>query len=138
VLFLLIGQSFLSTLYPLSFLSPARQPSYLASTMDRLEALREFLREDPADPFTRFALASEHLKRGEVDEALAHFESLRNDHPDYVGTYYHLAGLYATIGRYADARATYRAGIDVASRLGDVHARAELQSALMAAEEANA
>ena len=98
--------------------------------MDRLAALQEFLRVDPADPFTRFALASEHLKRGDEDAALTFFEELRRDNPEYVGTYYHLGKLYAALGREADAVATYRAGISEAGRAGDVHARAELQSAL--------
>ncbi len=99
--------------------------------MDRLEALQEFLRVDPADPFTRFALASEHLKRGDEAAALAYFEELRRDSPDYVGTYYHLGKLYAALGRPADAADTYRAGIVEAGRASDVHARAELQAALM-------
>jgi tetratricopeptide (TPR) repeat protein len=103
--------------------------------MDRLAALQAFLREDPADPFTRFALASEHLKRGDADAALAYFEALRRDRPDYVGTYYHLGKLYAALGRTADAIAAYRAGVAEAARAGDVHARAELQSALMEAQD---
>ena len=105
--------------------------------MDRLAALQEFLRVDPADPFTRFALASEYLKRGDEASALAFFEELRRDSPDYVGTYYHLGKLYATLGRPAEAADAYRAGVAEAGRAGDVHARAELQSALMELEDAN-
>lgn len=102
--------------------------------MDRLAALQEFLRDDPADPFTRFALAREYLKLGDADEALAVFEALVRDRPDYVGTYYHLGKLYAEIGRRADAAATFRAGAAEATRTGDAHARAELQAALLEAE----
>ena len=102
--------------------------------MDRLAALLEFYRDDPDDPFTRFALAQEHRKRGADAEALAFFEGLTRDHPDYVGTYYHLGALYRALGRRADAAAAYRAGLDAAQRAGDAHARAELQAALLAAE----
>ena len=102
--------------------------------MDRLSALRAFLDEDPDDAFTRFALAQEHQKRGESVEALAYYEGLVRDQPDYVGTYYHLGALYARLGRDADALAAYRRGISAATRAGDLHARAELQSALLAAE----
>jgi predicted Zn-dependent protease len=102
--------------------------------MDRLATLQAFLDDDPADAFTRFALAQEHLKRGEPAEALAHFEGLVRDRPDYVGTYYHLGKLYAALGRRADAAATYRAGAAEATRAGDAHARAELQAALLEAE----
>jgi tetratricopeptide (TPR) repeat protein len=101
---------------------------------DRLAALQAFLLDDPADPFTRFALAQEHLKRGEPTEALAHFEGLARDRPDYVGTYYHLGKLYAALGRRADAVSAYRAGVAEAARAGDAHARAELQGALLEAE----
>ena len=90
--------------------------------MDRLSALLDFYREDPDDPFTRFALAQEYLKQGDEGKGLALFETLVQDHSDYVGTYYHLAGLYATRGQNEEAAATYRAGIEVATRVGDLHA----------------
>ncbi|MEM1115917.1 MAG: tetratricopeptide repeat protein [Bacteroidota bacterium] len=102
--------------------------------MDRLAALQEFLRDDPDDPFTRFALAQEHAKRGDDEAALGFYEALVRDRPDYVGTYYHLGGLYRTLGRDDDARATFRAGVAAATEAGDTHARAELQSALLEAE----
>jgi Tfp pilus assembly protein PilF len=102
--------------------------------MDRLDALLDFLRADPADAFTRFALAQEYLKRGQPEQALGFFEALVRDHPDYVGTYYHLGKLYETLGRPEAAADSYRSGIAAATRAGDSHARAELQGALLAAE----
>lgn len=102
--------------------------------MDRLAALLEFHRLDPDDPFTRFAIAQEHLKRGDSAQALAFFEGLVHDHPNYVGTYYHLGKLYVTLDRDDAATDAYRAGIDAATNNGDLHARAELQSALLEAE----
>lgn len=102
--------------------------------MDRLEALLQFYQEDPHDAFTRFALAQEYWKRGDLTQALHFFESLLADHPDYVGTYYHLARLYQVLGRQDDARRTYQQGIKVAQRLGERKALAELQDALMALE----
>ena len=102
--------------------------------MDRLAALLDFHRDDPEDPFTRFALAQEYLKRGDADRALAFFEGLVRDHPDYVGTYYHLGKLHRALGRRDAAAAVYRAGLDAARRAGDAHARAELSAALAEAE----
>lgn len=102
--------------------------------MDRIATLRQFLRDDPADPFTRFALAQEHAKQGETDDALAYYEGLVEDNPGYVGTYYHLGALYRSLGRDDDALAIYRAGIEAAGDANDAHARAELQSALLEAE----
>ncbi|WP_412060678.1 tetratricopeptide repeat protein [Rubrivirga sp. IMCC45206] len=102
--------------------------------MDRIAALEGFLATDPDDPFTRFALAQEHAKRGDADRALAFYQALVADRPDYVGTYFHLGALYRALGRDADALDTYRAGIGAATSAGDLHARAELQSALLEAE----
>ena len=103
-------------------------------TQDRLEALKKFYEEDPTDPFTRFALAQEYLKRGDAQEALSFFEGLVEDDPGYVGTYYHLGKLYEQLGRTGDAKDVYRRGIQVAQQKRDAHARAELQDALMKAE----
>lgn len=101
---------------------------------DRLALLLQFHEEDPNDPFTRFAIAQEYLKRGESDQALTFYETLTIDHPDYVGTYYHLGKLYEGLGRKERAISTYRVGIETAQRLRDFHARAELQDALLKAE----
>ncbi|WP_420456707.1 tetratricopeptide repeat protein [Rubrivirga sp.] len=102
--------------------------------MDRLATLESFLRDDPDDPFTRFALAQEHAKRGDAEVALAYYQGLVRDHPGYVGTYYHLGALYRALGRDDDALATYRSGVEVATAAGDAHARAELQGALLEAD----
>ncbi|MEM8599202.1 MAG: tetratricopeptide repeat protein [Bacteroidota bacterium] len=102
--------------------------------MDRLQTLLAYYKDDPEDPFTRYALATEYRKRNQTDDALALFEGLVADHPNYVGTYYHLGKLYEDLARVEEAVAAYQAGIRTAQRLGDLHARAELQSALLEAE----
>lgn len=102
--------------------------------IDRLEALLDFHSEDPTDPFTRFAIAQEYAKRGLTDDALGFYESLVQDAPNYVGTYYHLGKLYERLGRNEEARATYRNGMNVAQQQSDFHARAELNDALLALE----
>jgi tetratricopeptide (TPR) repeat protein len=102
--------------------------------MDRLETLKHFLAEDPDDAFTRFALAQEYRQRGDLAEATRLFEDLVRDEPDYVGTYFHLGRVYEDAGRPDDAIRTYRAGIERATDARDLHARAELQGALLAAQ----
>lgn len=102
--------------------------------MDRLAALHAFLDDDPDDPFTRFALAQEYRKRGDVERALGYFEALVRDRPDYVGTYYHLGKVLEGEGRKEEAIAVYRRGIEAATAARDLHARAELQDALLTAE----
>lgn len=102
--------------------------------MDRLTVLLAYYEEDPGDAFTRFAIASEYLKLGNTERALAFFEGLVADIPGYVGTYYHLGMLYERLGRTEDAIRTFRSGIRQATEQRDLHARAELQDALLRLE----
>lgn len=101
---------------------------------DRLAQLESFYEEDPEDPFTRFALAQEHLKRDHVEKALAFFEELVETDPDYVGTYYHLGKLYERLDRTDDALDIYEQGIEVARSQGDQKNLSELQDAKLKAE----
>lgn len=100
---------------------------------DRLELLLEYFREDPDDAFTRFAIAQEHLKRGDAEEAAAWYERLVAEAPNYVGTYYHLGKVYERLARRDEAVATYERGIRVAREQRELHALSELQDALMQA-----
>lgn len=102
--------------------------------MDRLSTLQQFLEEDPADAFTRFALAQELRRLGQLEEAIEQFEELITSDPAYVGTYYHLGALLEETGRKEEAIKIYQTGIRIASEARDQHARAELQSALLEAQ----
>jgi predicted Zn-dependent protease len=96
----------------------------------RIEILREYLEEDPDDPFLRFALATELLKAGQEERAVETFERLIRDDPEYVGTYYHLARLYHMMGRAEEARKTAENGIPIAVRLGESRSASELRQLL--------
>lgn len=103
-------------------------------TQDRLAQLKQFYEDDPEDPFTRFALAREHLKAGHTEQALSFFEELVETDPKYVGTYYHLGKLYEDLDRLDDALSTYERGIDVAREQGARKALSELKDAKLMAE----
>ncbi|SKB41270.1 Tetratricopeptide repeat-containing protein [Parapedobacter luteus] len=100
---------------------------------ERLQQLIGFLAESPSDPFLKYALATEYLKLGQVDNALRYYEELLDKHPDYVGTYYHLAKLYEALERKADAIAVYEKGMQAAESKRDLHALSELRAAFHAA-----
>lgn len=97
---------------------------------DRLEALKAMLEDDPADAFTRYALALELRSLGQVDEAIAELARLVKDAPDYVATYYQYARALQARGRIAEAKDAVRDGVGVATAAGDAHTKGELEDLL--------
>ncbi len=98
---------------------------------NRLQVLVAYLGDDPSDEFTRFALALEYRKLGRLDDATREFERLVEESPEYVGTYYHLGGLYRTSGDAARAKSIFEKGVQIAERQRDHHAKSELKAALL-------
>ncbi len=98
--------------------------------MDRIEQINEFLKNNPGDSFLTHALALEYIKAGEAVLARHLFEELLDRQPDYIGSYYHLAGLLVEMGEKERAVEWYEKGIAVAKKVGDRHALNELQNAL--------
>lgn len=98
----------------------------------RIEKLLEFLSKEPGDPFLKYALATEYVSMNDTGTALTYYEDLIQNHPDYVGTYYHLAKLYEGLGRRDDAVTTYQQGMQAARNARDQHAFSELQAAYQA------
>lgn len=100
--------------------------------MSRIEALQGFLKNDPADSFSRYALALEWAKVERHDDAVRELTEVIARDPDYVAAYYQLGQIQAALGRSGEAAATLRDGIAVASRIKDDHTRSELEAALAA------
>ena len=96
----------------------------------RLETLREFLNSNPTDAFVRYGLAQEYLKQGDAGTAVEEFRELLRGNPNYAAAYYHCGQALQKLGRLDEARQTYLQGIDVTGRLGDLHAKSELEAAL--------
>jgi tetratricopeptide (TPR) repeat protein len=95
---------------------------------DRLQKLLDFLKNEPNDPFLKYALATEYLQLNEPETALKYYQDLVSNHKEYVGTYYHLGKLYEALNRKEDAIRTYQDGINVARIARDTHALSELQA----------
>lgn len=100
--------------------------------MNRIEILQGFLDGNPNDSFSRYALALEYVKLGQNEDAVREFETVKNNDPDYVATYFQLGQLYQKLGQNHEAEKTFRTGITVASKAGDEHTRSELEGALEA------
>ena len=97
--------------------------------MDRIEKLLEFLRANPNDSFVQHALALEYIKAGNDSDAKKLFESVLENEPGYIGSYYHLAKLLERVGETAAAIKVYEKGMEEAKKAGDNHSLSELRSA---------
>lgn len=95
----------------------------------RLQLLQQILEKSPDDSFALFAIAKEYEGIGDREQALKFYLHLQQTDPGYVGLYYHLGKLYITLNRPDDALQTYRTGMEVARKAGDMHAFSELNGA---------
>ena len=98
--------------------------------MDKLEGLKEILALDPKNSFARYGIAMELAVRGETDAALAEFDTLLANDPDYTAGYFMSAQTLAGAGRTAQAIERLKAGISCAARAGNRHALSEMQAML--------
>ena len=97
---------------------------------DRIAMLKEFLAGNPNDVFTRYGLAMEYSKAGEVETALGEFNTLLKIDPDYSAGYFMAAQMLEKEGRGGEAKIFLQNGIAAASRTGNQHAKNEMQSML--------
>ena len=96
----------------------------------RLEVLRSMVDRQPDDAFTRYGLAMEYVRSGDLESAASEFEQLLRRNPQYAAGYFHAAQTMEKLGRPNEARELYRKGIEVTEASGDAHARSELMAAL--------
>ncbi|MDN5205281.1 tetratricopeptide repeat protein [Fulvivirgaceae bacterium BMA10] len=94
----------------------------------RLKQLLEFLKEDPNDAFTLYAIATEY-KSTDPGKAKIYFDKLLGEHENYIGTYYHAAKLYAAMDLRDQAEEIFKKGIEKSLSQGNQHAHRELLSA---------
>jgi Flp pilus assembly protein TadD len=99
-------------------------------TSTRLETLKSLVAQNPQDSFLRYGLAMEHRNTGDLEAAMSEFRALMEANPDYAATYFHAGQTLEKMGRLEEARTVYQQGIEVTTRVGDLHARSELQAAL--------
>jgi predicted Zn-dependent protease len=100
------------------------------NTMDKISGLREILALDPRNSFARYGIAMELAARGETASALAEFDALLENDPDYTAGYFMVAQTLAGAGRKQEAIERLKAGIGCAARSGNSHALSEMQAML--------
>jgi len=96
----------------------------------RRQKLEEFLAENPNDAFTRYGIALDCYRQGDLSAADSHFKTLLEKNPDYVPGYQMYAQMLAQNERVDEARSTLTRGIESAIRQGNQHARSEMESHL--------
>ena len=99
-------------------------------SQNRIEILTQFIQKDPKDSFARFGLAMEYARLDEADKALEHFRILREINPNYIPAYFQAGKLLAKIGQRDEARKILDEGIGAAGRVGDLHAKSEMEAEL--------
>jgi predicted Zn-dependent protease len=97
---------------------------------NRLDALKSMVEQNPRDPFLRYGLAMEYKNSGDSDGAMREFRALIEANPDYHAAYFHGGQTLERMGHEDEARDMYREGVAAATRVGNNHARAEMQGAL--------
>lgn len=100
------------------------------STTDKIAGLKEILALDPKNSFARYGIAMELVSRGDTAAALAEFDTLLRNDPDYTAGYFMAAQTLSGAGRKAEAVERLKAGIGCAARGGNSHALSEMQSML--------
>jgi Tfp pilus assembly protein PilF len=103
--------------------------------MDRINKIKEYLKESGDDSFLQHALALEYIKIGNEAEAHKLFEEILEREPGYLGSYYHLGKLLERIGDAEKAIEVYKKGMRVARSVKDQKSFNELQAACEDADD---
>src|SRR5271170_3368754 len=98
--------------------------------MDKIAMLKEILAQQPDDAFARYGLAMAYASEGDATAALAEFDRLLAEHPDYTAGYFMAAQTLVKASRTKEAKARLREGIASARRTGNQHALSEMQQLL--------
>lgn len=96
---------------------------------DRIQLLKQFLEEDPTDPFNLYALGLEYHTEN-PEQAKFYFDELLKNHDLYVPVYYHAGMLYSELGDTDRAIEILKKGIVVSLAQKDFKAQRELQTLL--------
>ena len=98
----------------------------------RQEQLRKLLERTPDDAFLTYAMALEHKKAGELDEALRLLVRTTELDANYGYAHFQRGQIYEGRGDVPAAREAYAAGEAAARRGGDTKGAGEIGGALAA------
>lgn len=96
----------------------------------QIRVLAANIKKNPADSFSKFALALEFVKQDDLAKARLFFENIYEQDPGYVGVYYHLGKLYEQLNLLEKAARVYAEGMKIATTQKELRTLKELQEAL--------
>jgi tetratricopeptide (TPR) repeat protein len=97
---------------------------------NRILQLKSMLEESPNDVFILFALGKAYANMGNTLDSIDYYERLHSVDPNYTGLYLHWGLAAIKSSDKAKALQIFMEGISVCSKQGDLHAKAELMSAV--------
>lgn len=103
----------------------------MANNKSKISRLAKNVKRDPADTFSKFALALELLKIDGVERAQLLFEAILKQDPEYLGVYYHLGKLYQSRGMYEKAEEMFTDGLKLAEKKNEIRTKSELSEAII-------
>jgi tetratricopeptide (TPR) repeat protein len=99
-------------------------------TSDKLTKLFLMLQKQPEDTFLLYGIGMEYKKLDDLPRAIEYFNKVIAVDPGYCYAYYQRAQTQEQAGDVAAAKQSYQEGITNAVRVGDAHAKSELEAAL--------
>ncbi len=97
----------------------------------RRQLLEEFVARKPDDSFSRYGLALECMNNGDPAAADLNFRTLLERNADYIPAYLMYGQLLVREERPAEAKKVLTNGIAAAARIGNQHARSEMEALLI-------
>ncbi len=97
---------------------------------NRREALLDFYKKDPNDPFVLYGLALEYMSENNLQKAEEFFKELLRINPGYVAGYFQYAQLMEKESKINEAKELYKRGIEEAIESGDKKAVKEMEDFL--------
>lgn len=98
------------------------------ANLDRLQILRDFIEEEPKNPFNYYALALE-LREKDQEEAENLFDFLLTNHPNYLPVYFPASHFFAELDQIKKSREIFEKGIVLAELLKEEKTLKELKNA---------
>ncbi len=96
----------------------------------RIEKLKEIIANDPADSFSRYALALEYSSLNEPLTTIELLEELIQRDEKYIPAYHQLGQAFGKLNRTQEAKLVYRKGIDLAHSENDEKEEKEMREEL--------